>query len=179
MVSAIPAFAETKSSKDDVITVGVSADRCPVFYVDYETGEITGIGIDLMKTVANNAGLEVVFKYIEETSLKQALDNKEYDVIMPFGSAIDSARGKKTVVSDNLIQTPFTLVTEGKRDLPPFSQLNVGMLSSQGGVAETVLKRFPGMKIVLYDTMNQCVKALRKGTVDALLNNSYYWSWNR
>lgn len=34
----------------DALTVGVPTDRCPVFYRDADTGEITGIGVDLMRT---------------------------------------------------------------------------------------------------------------------------------
>ena len=172
----VSAFAAAKE-KDNTLTVGVPADRCPVFYIDSETDEITGIGADLMRVAAENSGYKVEFRKIKEATLKEALDNSEYDVVMPFGSAIDSAAGHSTVVSDNLIQTPFTLVADEKRKLPPFNKLRVGMLTSQSGVAETVRKRYPRLMINMYDTMSDCVKALRGGKVDALLHNSYVWSY--
>ena len=65
------------------------------------------------------------------------MDNEKYDVIMPLGSAIPSTAGKRTVVTENLTQTPFTLVTENKKDLPPLNKLRVGMPGSLGGGAET------------------------------------------
>ena len=171
----VPAAAE-KNDREN-LTVGVPADRCPVFYRDARTDEITGIGVDLMRHAAAKAGYNVTFRFVEEKNLKNALDNQAYDVVMPFGSAVAGASGHPTIVSDNLIQTPFTLVTEGKREVPPLNKLHVGMLRSLGAVAETVRQLYPGIRITLYETMSDCVEALRSGKVDALLHNSYVWSY--
>ena len=69
-----------------MLTVGVPADRCPVFYRDTKTGQITGIGVDLMRFAAKKAGYTVSFRVIEEETLPQALDSDAYDLVMPFGS---------------------------------------------------------------------------------------------
>ena len=145
----------------DTLTVGVPVDRCPIFYVD--NGEIVGIGVDLMRAVCEEAGYVASFREIEEETLKDALDNEEYDLLMPFGSAITSASGKLSIVTENLIQTPFTLVTEGTHRPEELNSLRVGMLSSLGGAKETVTQLFPGIEVTLYDTMDECVKALRAG----------------
>ncbi len=176
LCAAMPVRAASGGSGEK-LTVGVPADRCPVFYPDAETGEPAGIGVDLMRAAAQNANYSVTFRFIGEKTLKEALDNEAYDVVMPFGSAIASAAGAATVVSDNLIQTPFTLVTEGSRALPPLNELRVGMLRSLGGAAETVRQLYPGIEIVMYERMPESVKALRAGQVDALLHNSYVWSY--
>ena len=47
----------SRVSAGEKIIVGVPDDRCPVFYLDDETGEITGIGVDLMIAASENAGL--------------------------------------------------------------------------------------------------------------------------
>ena len=171
------ALAAAGENSGDTLTVGVPMDRCPVFYRDPDTKEITGIGVNLMQAAAKAAGYSTAFREIEEPTLKEALDNPAYDLVMPFGSALDSAEGKKSIVSDNLIQTPFTLVTAGRHSLPPMDELRVGMLKSLAAGAESVNQMFPGMVIRLYDTMPECVKALRAGAVDALLHNSYVWSY--
>lgn len=173
----MPALAAAGENEDSALTVGVPVDRCPVFYLDADTGEIVGIGVDLMRAVAENAGYDVSFIRVKEATLKEALDNEAYDVVMPFGSAVPSASGKPSIVTENLIQTPFTLVTKGNGDLPQLNDLHVGMLHSLAAGAETVRKLYPGMEISLYDTMPECVKALRAGEVDALLHNSYVWSY--
>ena len=105
-------FATICAAGAETLTVGVPTDRCPIFYRDDQTQEIIGIGADLMRSAAGNAGYDVTFVQIAEPTLKEALDNPEYDVVMPFGSAIFSAAGNATAVSDNLFQTPFTLVTK-------------------------------------------------------------------
>ncbi len=176
-IAVIPAFATTEGSTGESLTVGVPANRCPVFYADPNTGEPVGIGVDLMRLAAENAGYSPTFRFVEEPTLKEALDNSDYDIVMPFGSAIESASGHAIVVSDNLIQTPFTLVTVDDRDLSLMENIHVGMLGSLGGGAETVKKLYPGIEITMYKTMEESVKALRAGEVDALLHNSYVWSY--
>ena len=173
----VPVLADSGKDDIDTLTVGVPADRCPVFYRDAKTNEITGIGVDLMRSAAAKAGYHATFRFVEEQSLKDALDNKEYNVVMPFGSAVAGASGHPTIVSDNLLQTPFTLVTEGNHETPPLNKLHVGMLRSLGAGAETVRNLYPGVRITLYETMHESVEALRAGKVDALLHNSYVWSY--
>ena len=171
----MPALAA--AGEGHALTVGVPVDRCPVFYQDTDTGELVGIGVDLMRSAAENAGYDVSFVRIEEATLKEALDSEAYDVVMPFGSAIKSASGKPSIVTENLIQTPFTLVTKDNGEHPPLNSLHVGMLHSLAAGAETVQQLYPGMEITLYETMPECVKALRSREVDALLHNSYVWSY--
>lgn len=170
---ASPALGED----GDALTVGVPVDRCPMLYQDASTGELVGIGVDLMRAAADEAGFSPTFRPISEPTLKEALDNGDYDVVMPLGSAISSTSGKETIVSESLIQTPFTLVTVGNEDLPPLESLRVGMLKSLAGGAETVGQLYPGVEIEMYDTMDDSVRALRAGEVDALLHNSYVWSY--
>ena len=162
--------------KDELI-VGVPGDRCPIFYIDTETDEVTGIGIDLMRLAAENAGYIPVFRIIEEATLKDALDNERYDIVMPFGSAVKSSAGNASIVSENLFQTPFTLVTDGDGKLPALDKLKIGMLKSLAAGAETVKQLYPNVEIKMYDAMDDCINALRKGEVDALLHNSYIWSY--
>ena len=166
-----------KSNGKEVLTVGVPVDRCPIFYIDVDSNEIVGIGADLMRYVGEEAGYEVVLRQVEEGNLKDALDNSAYDVILPFGSAITSTSGHNSVVTENLFQTPFTLVTLKQDEVPPLDSLKVGMLKSLGGGADTVRQLYPGIEITMYDTMADCVKALRDDKVDALLHNSYVWSY--
>ena len=172
-----PALVFSEDTVSDELIVGIPTDRCPVFYRDKETDEIVGIGVDLMHIAAENAGFHVTFKEIEEASLKEALDNPAYDVVMPFGSAVSSTSGTASIVSENLFQTPFTLVTLNDGELPPLNHLHVGMLRSLSGAAETVKQLYPGIEVSFYESMDESVKALRKGNVDALLHNSYVWSY--
>ena len=175
-----PVSAGEEPGGGQTLVVGIPQGRCPLFYSDPKSGRPVGIGVDLMKAAADQAGFSgVSFRFIEEATLKDALDNGGYDLVMPFGSAVSSASGKPSIVSENLFQTPFTLVTQPDRfqEIPTLNKLKVGMLYSQAGVAETVRAAFSGIQITLYPNIAQSVKALRIGQVDALLHNSYVWSY--
>ena len=176
LLGSASVFCVHAETNPQTLNVGIPVDRCPVFYLDQKTNEPVGIGVELMQEAAEKAGFTVVFCPLEEPSLKDALDNEKYDVVMPFGSAVHSTAGRKTIVSDNLIETPFTLVTKNKRKIKDLQKLRIGMLSSLKAGAETVGQRYPGIEIRFFDTMPECVNALRAGAVDGLLHNSYVWS---
>ena len=72
LFSFVTAFASPSSENGNVLTVGVLTDRCPVFYCENGSEEIVGIGVDLMRFCAENAGYTVTFRQIEEKSLKDA-----------------------------------------------------------------------------------------------------------
>uniref|UniRef100_I5AXI4 EAL domain-containing protein n=1 Tax=Eubacterium cellulosolvens (strain ATCC 43171 / JCM 9499 / 6) TaxID=633697 RepID=I5AXI4_EUBC6 len=171
------ATSSAAENRSDALLVGVPTDRCPMFYRDPESHELVGIGIDLMTEVMEEAGYPVHFVELTEPTLKDSLDNPGYDLILPFGSAISSTSGRSSVISEALFQTPFTLVTLKDKDLPSVYHIRVGMLKSQRGVADTVKGLYPDMEISFYDSVNVCVEALRSGKVEALLNNSYVWSY--
>lgn len=173
----VPVFSLANTDTREELVVGVPTDRCPIFYIDEETGEVIGIGIDLIRLAAERAGYSATITPVTEHTLKEALDNPGYDVILPFGSAVASESGKETVVSQNLMRVPFTLVSKDHKSLPPLNELRIGMLSSLAGGIETLQKMYPGIKIEMYDTMPECVRALRAGKVDALMHNSYVWSY--
>lgn len=174
---AVLFVSSTAASSRDTLVVGVPTNRCPVFYIDESTQETVGIGVDLITEVANNAGYDVVIENISENNIKDALDNDKYDIVMPFGSSITSSLGKEAIVTDNLMETPFTLVTTKNASLPNLDAVRVGMPTSLRGVAETVQRLHPGIKVVLYDDIDDSVKGLKNAEVDALLNNSYVWSY--
>ena len=82
-----------------------------------------------MRAAAREAGYAVVFRALGEPTLRDALDNAVYDLVMPFGSALPSASGRPTVVSENLLQTPFTIVTVSGRELPEMDDFGSGYSS--------------------------------------------------
>ena len=154
VIFVMPVLADSEKEADEVLIVGIPVDRCPIFYPDPSTGEPVGIGVDLMRFAAAEAGYNTSFLFIREANLKEALDNDSYDLVIPFGSAITSASGQQIVVSDNLMQTTFTFVTRGNSDLPPMDHLRVGMVRSLGGAIETLGQLYPDMEISVYDTMD-------------------------
>ncbi len=176
LIVNIMGFTSYATNSDDTIVVGVSAHRCPMFYID-DDGKITGIGVELMNEAAKEASLNVVYKDITENNLKQALDNPEYDVIMPFGSAIKSESGKDIIISDNIINMPFTFLSLKTSNFTDLENITVGMANSQKGVSETLKELYPDIHIIYYDTTEEGIEELRNKKVDALVNNAYIWSY--
>ncbi|SHI33967.1 EAL domain-containing protein [Pseudobutyrivibrio xylanivorans] len=171
-------FVSSEAASDrDKLVVGVPTNRCPIFYIDESTQETVGIGVDLIREVADKAGYDIVIENIAENNIKDALDNDKYDIVMPFGDSIKSTSGRDAIVTNDILETPFTLVTTKNAALPDITAARVGMPASLRGVAETVQNLHPGIKVVLYEDIDDSVKGLKNSEVDALLNNSYVWSY--
>ena len=171
--------AQTAFGQDiKTISVGVPTDRCPLTYKDPDTGEITGIGVDILTAAAENAGYKVTFSAIEKNeTLKDALDDDRFDLIAPFGSAIQSTDGKKSALTDSLFASPFVLAVVRGKELNVRSALRIGMISSMAGVGESIKALYPDYQITFYDNWDAAVSALRKGEQDGLLNSAYVWTY--
>ncbi len=167
----------TVKAETEVLRVGVPTDRCPISYIDSKTGKISGIGIDIFTMAAKNAGYDVEFIGIGNSDLKSALDNTDYDVVMPFGSVIASKSGKTAVFTDSLFDSPFVFAVIKGKTLDIQDSLKVGMTSSMKGVAESVQSIYPNYTFTLYDDWNQAINGLRRGEVDGLLQSAYIWSY--
>ena len=88
-----PVFAAGETG--DALTVGVPNDRCPIFYQDADTGEAVGIGVDLMRIAAEDAGYSVSFVFVEEETLKERLRMKgDKKTVAPY-SQRESTEGRQ------------------------------------------------------------------------------------
>ena len=171
------AFSLTSSAEtDETITIGVYPDHCPMFYID-KTNKIVGIGADLLKEIAKEAHLKIQFEIIKESSLKEALDNTKYDLIVPFSNLIINDTDKPAITSNTIMEAPFVFVTLDTKNLKDISKIKIGMLNSLENTSKIIKKLYPNMNIIFYDDIDSCVDALRKNEVDALLHNSYTWCY--
>ena len=172
--SAASASAETERS----LVVGVPTDRCPLIYRDSATGSITGIGVELLRKAAEYAHYSLVFTPLDEgETLKDALDDTRFDIVMPFGAIITSSSGKSMLITYSLFESPFSFAVLPGKELDPEESLHIGMIQSMAGVAETIQARYPGYTITLYEDQASAVNALRRGEVDGLLASTYLWTY--
>lgn len=54
-LSLISVDAASGDNSKDSLVVGVPVNRCPLFYLDADTNQITGIGVDLMRFAAQGS----------------------------------------------------------------------------------------------------------------------------
>lgn len=182
LVVAPRAFAvdgqDAQAPEDTKLVIGVPVGRSPLSYMDSKTGAIEGMGVDLCRLAAENAGYRPTFVALdEEETLKDALDDPRFDLVLPFGSSILSTSGQQALVTDNLMTTPFSLVTTSGHQPTSLINLKVGMIESQSGVASTVQESLPDCSIELFKDWDAAVSALRAGEIDGMLNNTYIWSY--
>jgi len=169
-----PVLAEEKKT----ISVGVPTDRCPLIYEDADTGKITGISVDIFTLAAGNAGYDVRFTALDkDETLKDALDDRRFDIVIPFGSAIPSTSGQSSILTDSLFESPFVLAVVRGKALDISSSLHIGMISSMAGVGESIQNLYPDYQITFYEKWDDAFSALRSGKEDGLMNSAYLWTY--
>jgi len=160
-----------------VIHVGVPTDRCPMSYIDSTTGKITGIGVNLFTLAAENAGYEAEYISLNEESLKDALDDSSYDLVLPFASTMESTAGETCIFTNSLIDSPFTFAIVKGKTLDTKGSIQVGMLNSMSSLGESFHHVYPNYEIVYFDTWDQAFAAMRMDVIDCCLQSAYVWSY--
>lgn len=142
-------------------------DRYPYSYLD--DGKFTGVFPDIIEEICQE--LDIKYEYIEvgdRYEYRAAIENKEADVIGDFLGDYNTAEQSKYRITDSYLRSGNTIVTHNNFKgeikeiaLPPdyFERLTNVNIDND----------FPGVSYTYYDTLVDCVEAVRKGEVDATI----------
>jgi len=160
-----------------IVKIGVPDDRKPMFYRDKKTGELTGIGIEIMNAVGKYTGLK--FQYISAGSMNdevEALASGKYDIVMPVPNSMTSNANGPLWISTPFIQANAAIVTIPGKEIKDITRIKIGITKGISGMLAQYRKAYPEMKLTEYDSWPDAIKGLRRGEVEGLLNNSFNWS---
>ncbi len=152
------------------VIVGTNAEYPPFEYVD-ENGEIVGFDIDLMKAIAEEAGLEVEFVNTRWDGIFVALASGEFDAVISAATITDER--KQTVdFSDPYFNAGQVLAVKKGSDIKGVEDLagkKVGVqLGTTGDIWAT---ENTDAEVVRYDEITLAMQALANGEVDAVIND--------
>lgn len=159
------------SSKKEVFIVGTAANYAPWVSLD-EKGELQGFDIDVIKSVAQTMGKELVIQDLGSMSaLFMALDQGKIDAII-WGLSITPDRLKRMAMiryqGDEVKSFPLLFWGKVPNGVKSFEDMQgktvcVEPASSQ----ETVIVKYPLVKKFLVDKVDDALLNLRYGKVDA------------
>lgn len=163
----------TKIMEKGKIVVGIEAQHPPVSYTNPETGEISGLIVDLVNLYAEKLGVTVEFKQVEWSALIPGLNSGDTDIIADSLTRT-VARSAALYLSDPYFLTGTTAITRADDTrFTKWEDLNspdVKIGFTEGTVyADIVAAKFPKAEIVTFQSKTEWCEGLKAGRVDAIV----------
>lgn len=173
----------TKEEEDyiaerEAVRIGVPEGRCPISYRDEETGELTGIMIDMLNLVADRTGL--TFEYVPmnaDMDAEEAFDQGTYELIAPTVDKDHYTGSQDSYISNRLMEGSATTAALTRALDTPKKSYTIGVAKEIAGLKAYVEEKYPQYKVVLYDNQEQVLQALKDNEIDTLINSTYVWTY--
>lgn len=155
-----------KDKDENVIRVGLSADYPPFEYM--EKGKLVGFDVDLAEHVGKELGMKIEFKEMSFNGLIPALQKDHIDVVMA-GMTATEERLKQVDFSDVYYRDQLAYIYRKDNPMDSLEGHSVG--AQLGSTMEVWAKEKLGDKVsmVLLDSNNVLIEALKKGKTDAVI----------
>jgi polar amino acid transport system substrate-binding protein len=152
------------------LTVVTDATFFPFEYVDTDTGKIVGFDIDLMRAIADKAGIEVEFKGIEWDALLAGLANGSVDAAIS-SITITEARQQQMLFSDPYHSAgQIIVVNSSNNTITGTANLNGKTVGVQSGTTgDDVVSDMSGVNKQSYDDISVAFNALLINQIDAIV----------
>ncbi|MFV0517301.1 MAG: transporter substrate-binding domain-containing protein [Aminipila sp.] len=155
-----------------VLTVSIWPDRKPLSYYDINTGEASGINIDILNLISEKSGLK--FNYIPASAGSCPVE----DVIKGNSTlAAGVIQNEDLLINDKFILSSPTqessLVAVVKKGFKydPNKVINVALTANWKIIEKEIQKAFPRARIFYMDSDEECARAIKSGKVSMLVQN--------
>ncbi|MGL5783995.1 MAG: ABC transporter substrate-binding protein [Alphaproteobacteria bacterium] len=173
-VSFLATACGKQEKKGETWVVGVSADNPPFVFVDTQKGgHIVGLEVELIEAIAQEAGKKIEFRDMDFGSLIASLQSKRIDMSI---SAIEITpeREKNLSFSENYHQAITVLVSKKATQVQgeiPWEGMKIGaqLGSAHEAYIKTIEVKYPNLKRISYNRVNEMVQDLNNGRLDGFL----------
>lgn len=144
-------------------------DNYPLSYFDSETHSYRGIYIDIVRSVAENAGFSVEFISYDQSAMSMN------GIVMGKADAIISVSGSKQGLIE--ASTPYASISympisRSDKNVFEDSHARVGILAADAWITDYLEDSYPQWYIEKYDTANSLLSAAEKGKISIALLSS-------
>ncbi len=170
------AAAETSPAGAHALRVGVSPNSPPMIFKDGKKN-IVGVEADFARALGRELGRDIRFVELPWEDLLDALNENKIDIIMSSMS-ITRARRFRVAFSDPYLRVgQMALVRANEKFLflaPALaSQVKQTIGVKKGTTGDLLVQQdFPRAKRKYYNSGDDAARALKKGTIDAFINDS-------
>lgn len=166
-----------KQAKDEnVLVVGTSLDYPPYAFIDKQTGQASGLDIDMIIELASRLNKTLIIEDMPFSSLILSLLVGDIDMIAA-GISPTERRAKLVSFSDLYLQgLPFVVITKTSHLQPTSMQdlQNKIVAVCTGYITDLYMSQeHSNIELVKLDSPANCFLALQTGTVDAFVTSTH------
>ncbi|WP_083249311.1 glutamine ABC transporter substrate-binding protein [Bacillus solimangrovi] len=172
--------AEGNESSEDVFSVATDTNFVPFESLNTETGEMEGFDIDLIKALADEAGIKVDIEAMEFDGVIAGMQTARFDIGIA-GMTITEERAETIDFSDPYYDAGLTLAVKAdNEDIKSEADLAGKKVATRSGTtSETYLtENHPDAELVPFPGIVEAYLELISGRVDAVMydapNVMYY-----
>ncbi len=152
------------------LTVACDATWPPFEIVNEQTKEVDGFGIDLMKAVAQKAGLDIQFVNVGFDTVVAGIAQCQFDMAVS-SITITEERKKDILFSDPYFAAgQIVTVRKDNADIKSKDSLGGKTAGAQIGTTGAIeIGKMPGVKLKTYDDVGLAYQDLMNGQIDAVI----------
>lgn len=162
------------ANRSSKIVVATDATLVPMSFIN-DRNQLDGFEIDLMRAVAQEAGLEIEMINVEWAGLLGGVLTHKFNAAIS-SITILAERQKKMAFSIPYLKSGLSIVvkknTQGVSTLQDLQSKNLKVGAQRGTTAYFFLQKIPGLRPIGYDLYGHAVLDLIKGEVDAVVGES-------
>lgn len=161
-----------------VITVGNLPDRHPLSWLNQKTGKVEGINEDILNLISKISGL--TFDYQALPLLEKpvdALKQGHFDLVAGILYSDSYKKDPELSLSNPFLTSNLVIAVKKGYKYNPHNNVVMGLSKSFQTMQEYIAGTYPNYKIITYDTVEDVVKAVERGEVDAMIQNGYMMTY--
>lgn len=157
-----------------VFRIGCRSNIPPLSDMDPETGEAKGITRDILDEISQFSGLK--FEYVP---LPEGIISYDYfrenniTLISSVEYNKENVKAPGIKLTIPYIDSKKVFVCNKEELFDTEQKMNLALATGSSTLITIVQKEYPNFQLTLYDNIEECFEAVRKGTCDALLQNQY------
>lgn len=156
-------YIDKMNAEGRVFSVGLNPDRKPLSF--FENGNARGIVADIGREILNRTGLKYEFINVQDRNeYYDGTRNEAYDIRIDSGMEYNASERFGYKLTNGYIETSVSMVVQRN-----FSGevKSIASLKRHGYLEDFEDKYYPEAKVKTYDTIFECINAVKRGDVDA------------
>ncbi|GAP14110.1 amino acid ABC transporter substrate-binding protein, PAAT family [Longilinea arvoryzae] len=152
------------------VTVATDATFPPFEYVDEKTQQITGFDVELIRLVADKAGLEISIENTPFDSVTAGISQCQFDIAIAAITITDE-RKQNMLFSDPYINAgQIVVVRKDETAIKSYADLNGKTVAAQLGTTGAVeAEKIPNVTFKPYDSYDLAFLDLQNAQIDAVI----------
>lgn len=156
------------------LRVAFNAGICPMAYDSPQTGELTGITPGLLDLIAQKSGLEFEYVPIYGKTSEYTYDHfRENQVDLIASIEVNQYNQNTLPLTDSYFSATKVLIGRRGENISQDGYHKIAIVGGSATLPLVIEEAFPHYEILTYDTLTECLEAVKKKEANVLLYNQY------